>query len=185
MTPEECGHIDRHLKRKVYEFWRFMNIYYQSGGRIIELLRVQAKHVNIEKQEYKATIIKGNNRREVIRAINNEILPLWQEVLELSSNKEDFIFSEGLIPGERQVGRAGITRRWEIHVKEELDITADFSSLKNLFLDRADQKYGIDMPQGLADHTTPIVTMKHYATGHSSRELEKKKNVKILFAGSA
>lgn len=188
LSIEDRGRVENHLRTKYYSFYRFTQIFFQSGGRIKELLRIKVKDVTLQQQYYKATILKGRNGREVMRAITGEALPFWQDVLNGNPNPEHYVFSIGLVPGEKSIRREQITRRWEQHVKAPmakggLGITADFYSLKHLFLELTADTYDIETSQGMADHSSKLVTMTHYAIGQAARELEKKKNIKISFAG--
>ncbi len=101
-TPEEMALIDAHLKNKTYSFWRFCNIFFHSGARGTELLKIKASHVDLANQRYKVTIIKGRFKSEVWKTIKTIALPLWQEVLDAAS-KDDYLFSDGLVPGSNLI----------------------------------------------------------------------------------
>lgn len=185
LSPQQCREVNDHLMVKVYTFWRFMHIFFQSAGRIKEILRVKVKDVNLETQLYKVIIRKGRKSREVLRPINGVALPLWQELLTGADDSEAFIFHQGLVPGsaDKPIRREQITRRWEVHAKKDLKVTADFYALKALFLELVAQGYDINLSKDLADHQSKVVTMKHYATGEAGRDIEKKKRVNIAFPG--
>lgn len=64
LTDDERILIDKHLnKKKTYTFWRFLQIFFHSGARETELLKIQAKDVNLDKQRFKILIKKGKNNK--------------------------------------------------------------------------------------------------------------------------
>lgn len=132
------------IKESHYSFYRFIQIFHHSGGRIKELLAVKKKDVNIDlthinpakhTQEYKITVKKGGKYQEVMRLIKDTSLPYWQEIIKLAENNDQYLFSAGLLPGYnggKPIRREQVTRRWNIHLKKKYGITADFYSLKHL-----------------------------------------------------
>ena len=57
-------------------------------------------------------------------AVLGSIVPL--------GDSNDFLFSKGLIPGVIEIQTSQISKRWRRLVKKQLNITADFYSLKHL-----------------------------------------------------
>lgn len=162
----ECIHdkerqkIDNYLKPNFYTFWRFINIFFHSGARENEMLALQAKNVDVEKHRFKILIKKGRQKREVYRTIKDIALPLWVEILK-DANPEDYLFSVGLKPGPKKIIREQITRRWNVHVKKKLNISADFYSLKHLNIDETadalDIKDASEMAGRMAAYVIPCV----------------------------
>lgn len=130
LTEKERKTVNDHLKANHYSFWRFIQIFFHSGAREIELLAVQFEDVHIDKQYVKYVVKKGKRYAEVLRPIKNIALPYWREVVEMAQ-PGDYLFSVGLVPGEKKIIRDQVTRRWRVHVKEKLKITADLYSLKH------------------------------------------------------
>jgi integrase len=81
--------IADYLKEKHYEFYRYMMIFFYSGAKSSELLRIRKSDVNLEKQEYKVTIQKGRQYTETIKIILPGALPLWEEVV-----PNDYLFAK-------------------------------------------------------------------------------------------
>jgi site-specific recombinase XerD len=183
LTLTERKQVNDHLKKNHYNFWRFLQIFYHSGGRISELLEVKASSVNLINQRYKVTVRKGRQHKQIWRPIKNNVLYLWKEILEQSA-ANDFIFYENLVPGsgEKPIRREQITRRWKTHVKDKLGITADFYSLKHLNLDETAAMLDINDAAAMAGHSTPVVTLKHYAQGEVLRQEERLKKVNNSFS---
>jgi site-specific recombinase XerC len=186
LTAEERTKINNHLKIKTYSFWRFMQIFFHSGSRETELLRVQRKDIYLEKQQYKLLVKKGKQTNEQLRTIKDNILPLWEELLK-DAKPEDFIFSVGLKPGVKQIRPEQITRRWRTHVKATvekggLNISADFYSLKHSNLDEIAAALDIQSAADMAGHTTPVITLSHYAHGEKERQHQRLKKVANSFS---
>lgn len=170
--------INVYLKGKFYNFYRFCQIFFHSGGRIAELLRIQVKDVDIERQRYKTIVEKGKARREEERTIKDKALPFWEELIK-GASQTDYIFSRDLKPGPVMTRAAAqITRRWRIHVKDKFGITADIYSLKHSNLDEVaaildDAKAA----QEQAGHTTPVITIARYLHGENERKHQRLKGV--------
>lgn len=163
------------LKENFYPFFRFIQIFFHSGVRIKELLRVRKKDVNIDLQHYKITVKKGGRYEEVIRIIKTIALPYWKEILDLGTN-DQILFSRKLLPGPDPIRRDQLTRRWQVHVKDKLGIIADLYSLKHSNLEEIAAKIGIDQAQEAAGHQSKVITMG-YAQGEAGRERNRLKTM--------
>ena len=131
LTLDEREKINSSLKNNHYNFWRFMQIFFHSGARIKELIRLKIEDVDLVNQKFKVVIYKGNNRRETLKTIKNIALPFWKEIV--ADNPDSyFVFSKDLVPGEQMIRADQITKRWYRLVKKKLNVDADFYSLKHL-----------------------------------------------------
>ena len=180
LSDKERGKIDKYLKSNFYTFWRFVNIFFHSGARENEMLALQAKNVDVEKHRFKILIKKGSQKREVYRTIKDIAMPLWIELLE-DAKPEDYLFSVGLKPGSKKIIREQITRRWNVHVKKKLNITADFYSLKHLNIDETANALDIKDASVMAGHTTPVITIEYYALNEKKRQHERLRKVNNSF----
>lgn len=182
LTLEERKIINKHLFKNHYTFWRFMQIFFHSGGREVELLNVKAKDVDISNQRYKVLIKKGGIYREVNRIIKNIALPFWIEALKDAPN-EAYLFHKNLTFGiaDKPIRADQISRRWKIHVKDKLAIEADFYSLKHSNLDEISELLSIQDAAKMASHTTTRMVEKHYAIGEEQRQFERLKNIANAF----
>jgi integrase len=179
LSDSEFKRVLGYLQENHSEFHRYMMIFFYSGGRSAELLRLKKSDVNLEKQEYKVLIKKGKQYKEVIKIIIPASIPFWQEILDLAKD-DDFLFSKKLLPGKSSIMPYQITLRWKRHVKNKLGITADFYSLKHLFLDLIDQtQSGQNLSSKLASHTTSTITNSVYLVGKKDRENEILKHLKF------
>ena len=131
LTNEERVVVNKYLQENYPEFHRFLNIFFHSGSRTTELLRVKVSDVDFEKQRFKVLIQKGYEFKEVWKVIKDIALPFWEQLL-INTPKDYFVFSKGLNPGLHQIKAFQINKRWYRLVKKKLNITADFYSLKHL-----------------------------------------------------
>jgi len=163
LSHDDLTVVMSYLHLNYYNFWRYSKIFLYSGARSSELLRVQAKDVDIENQEYKVIIMKGNQPKETIKVIINEVLPLWRELLK-DAKPQDYIFARGLEHGEIPIQPNQITRRWLRLVKKSdkikdingdtIKVEADFYALKHAFLDSLPE----DKAMLIASHTNSKTT---------------------------
>lgn len=177
---EELKKVFSILKTDYYTFYRYGIIFFHSGARTSELFRVQKKQVNLAKQEYKVTILKGNTYKEVIKVILPKALPFWSEIINECTSDDDFLFTRNLKPSLVPIQPYQITKRWKRLVKDKLDITADFYSLKHLFLDELDKasNSALNLSKEMASHTTNV-TETAYLFGREKRKNEILKKIQL------
>lgn len=184
---EQFNDIAAYLEDNYYEFYRYAMIFFMSGARSTELMNLKIKDVDISNQEYKVIIKKGQQYIETKKVILKDALPFWKDVLSENSNKENYLFSKGLKPGPVSIDPVQITRRWNRLIKgnfsneNNVKITADFYSLKHLFLDRLDNSVNDieNVSMLMASHTTPTITNKVYLVGKKQRQLDQLKNIRV------
>ena len=183
LTDEQRTEVNAYLHANYRNFWQFLHIFFHSGSRIIELCRVQAKDVDLKKQQCKYLLKKGRVWVEVLRPIKNSVIKLWANQIK-GAGPEDYIFSAGLQPGETKINPNQITRRWKRLVKDnkDLGITADFYSLKHLNTDETAAELDLKDAAAQNSHTSTEITMKHYAYGEKERQNERLKKVTNKFA---
>lgn len=186
LTEQEFDGVMQYLEENYYEFYRYSMIFFLSGARTTELMNLQLKNIDIENQEYTIVIKKGRQYTETKKAILKDALPFWKDILSESRNKEHYLFAKGLKPGPIAINPNQITRRWNSLVKKKYseeygtEITADFYSLKHLFLDKLDRTVDIEnVSMLMASHTSPTITNKVYLVGKKQRELDQLKTIRV------
>ena len=173
--------IDGELKLNHYRFWLFTNIFFHSGARLTELMKVKVKHVDLKNQSFIVTIKKGQQYKEVIKPIKDIALYYWRQAIK-STVPDDYIFSKDLQPGKNEIRSFQITKRWNLHIKKKLGIQEDFYSLKHLNLDETAGILNLDDAAAMASHTSTSVTAKYYTPNEKGRQIERLKKVKNKFA---
>lgn len=170
LTDEQRTTIDNDLRERNYRFWRLMHIFFHSGSRNTEILKVKKEDVDMNRQLVKYTVRKGRVVREVERPIKDSVLHLWEQVA-LEAKPGQYLFSEGLKPGNRSIRTEQLTRRWRCWVKKKYNIDADWYSLKHLNTDEMSALYGTELPAHLNQHSEAM-TIKHYAVNQKARNNE-------------
>ncbi|RFM30012.1 tyrosine-type recombinase/integrase [Deminuibacter soli] len=181
LSKEQRRIINGYLRECHPSFWRFLQVFFHSGARIKEVLNVRRCDVDLDRQRFKITVLKGQTYREEWCVIKDIILPLWEEAYNETAD-EQYLFSEGLIAGNHAIRREQITRRWRRHIKNRFNITADFYSLKASNLDEIAAEMDARAAQEAARHATLAVTKKHYLPGEGEREKERIRSVNNAFA---
>lgn len=195
ITKDDLEIVLKYLQDKHYSFYRYGKIFFYAAGRSTELMSVQKKHVDIKNQEYQVLIKKKKQYTWVKKVIIRSAIPFWKEVLSECVDDEDYLFSEGLVPGENPISPKQISRRWKRHVKDSEDIkdangdilkvTADFYTLKHLFLDILDElSYSRALniqelkndAQRMANHDSNYTT-GIYTKGRETRKNKDLKNI--------
>ena len=192
LTDEEFTEVFDYLHKEHYGFYRYGLIFHQSGARSTEMMMLQKKDVNIDKQEYRILIKKGMQYTEEIKVIMPDVLPFWKEVISECKSQNDFLFSEYLRPGLKPIAARQITRKWHKLIKTRFNegrkkkITADFYPLKHLFLDKLDELqhnsatvHDTSMAQTLASHRSPNITNAVYLQNKKKRDREALKSVSV------
>lgn len=189
LTKKQRKAVREYLQENNPDFWTFVNIFFHSGSRITELLRVKADQVDIKGQQFKVLIKKGQQSREEWRPIKDIAMADWKKVM-ANAQKTDYLFSEGLVPGPNNIRPEQVGRRWKKLKrpveKGGLGITADLYSLKHSNLDETDaelskHRESIKETARMAGHTTPIITMNTYTKGHKKRKDDTLKGVRNEF----
>lgn len=181
MTIAERIKVNNYLKQHHPRFWLFTILFFHSGGREIELLSLRYEDIDLVNLTYKTIVRKGGKSKWIFRPIKAISVTYWEKAL-IGAEKENVIFSKGLVPGEKTIRRDQITRRWKTHVKDKLGITADFYALKHANLDEIAERSSLKEAARAAGHTTTAMVEKHYATGHKFREMQQVQQMTNEFA---
>lgn len=180
LTREERDRVAAHLSAKYPRFWLFVQLFFHSGARVTELLALRPGDVDLQAQRFKVIVRKGAVSREAWRPIKDVSVELWRQAME-GAGEGQYIFSDRLKPGSEMIRRDQISRRWKRLVKDQIGITADFYSIRHLNIDEVAAALDMQAAAAAAGHTTPVITLKHYATGERGRMDERIKRVRNEF----
>lgn len=180
LSDDERKKVAAHLMANYPTFYRFLQIFFHSGARVQELLRIRVSEVNLRQQTFIATIRKGGQHIQVTKTIKNIALPYWKELL-AEGKPDDFIFGQGLRPGVKAVRREQIIRRWKTHVKEDLGISADFYSLKHLNTTEVTDHLDEQAAAKLNSHIGTEMVAKVYDIRQQQRQHERLRKVNNEF----
>lgn len=184
-TEEQRKKINKYLKENEYEFWRAVQMFYHSGAREAEFMRLQVKDVNLKAQEVTYTIEKGIDVREgVIRPIKNSVLRLWKEIMK-GAKPDDYLFSVGLKPGPAKIREDQFHRRWKVHVIDKLGINVALYTLKHhnttAVMDELDKFYNPAKDVAKMNAHNEAMVIEIYDTKNKGRKIDKIKGVKNVF----
>lgn len=115
--------------RGSYTFWRFIQIFFHSGARISEMMRIRKEHVDLKSQTIDTVIYKGRQYLEEDKVIKDIVVPLWRELMNEAA-PGDFLFSKDLRPGPVKISARQITIRWR-RVRGKLGINKTIYKLKH------------------------------------------------------
>lgn len=186
LTMDQRIKVYNFLRENNYRFWLLMNIFYLAGCRRNEIMRVQAKDVDMKAQKFKALVKKGRKGlREEYYTITNGAVPYWEMALQ-GAEPDDYVFSRLLKPGKEAINPRQITRRWRLWIKKKLsveldiDITADWYSLKHLHSTEIVSKYGLAVSADFNNESKEMIE-RHYDLLADERKHNIKKTTQIRF----
>jgi site-specific recombinase XerD len=81
LTEEERKIIKEEMPKVNYRFWLFINIFFHSGMRTTEFIRMKIKDIDLQKQTLKVLSKKGKNYRITYRPIKNNAVKFFDEYL--------------------------------------------------------------------------------------------------------
>lgn len=189
LTDEERVLINNHLKKKVYTFWRLMHIFFHSGCRETEIMKVKVSDVDMINQRFKVTVLKGRSYQEEWRVIKDIVKPLWDELL-LNAQPTDFLFAKGLKPGPVAINSNQLTKRWYTHVKADkknggLGIKADLYSLKHSHTTELVELLSEEAAARMNGHKSTAMVVGIYDVKNRQRKQEALKSVDNPFVKTA
>lgn len=181
LTTEQRNKINEYFKEVNPAYLRFIHIFFHSGARIRELLRLKVEDVSLSKQEFIITIKKGKSGREDKKAIKDIALPYWKEHIR-GMPEHYYVFSEDFAPGPRVLRAERPTKYWRENVKKKLKINVDLYSLKHLNTTEISDMYSQEVAAAINSHTSTAMVRSIYDVNAKSRELEKLKKIGNSFA---
>lgn len=181
LNAGERAVIDNNLRAADYYFWRYTRIFHRSGSRTTELLQLKNNdHIDLINQEFTILVKKGQEFKWDTRPIPDDILPLWQEVIN-EAQAGDYLFGRLFKPGPKTIRPDNVNRRWNKHVKIGMGIKKEFYPLKHHNADSIDEQLNIEHAAAADGHTDTKTTKKHYAVNHKQRMIDKLKKTKVDF----
>jgi integrase len=193
LTDKQRPLVNDYLRKNYYEYWRFLQIFFHSGARITEMLRVEPRHVDLANQRFKCLILKGAGYEEVWKVIKTIALPFWQEAMRdaaaLKANgRTVYLFSRNQKPGFNMINEEQIGRRWNERVMHKPalgNVTATFYSLKHLNSTETTTIAGTAAAAAQNSHKSEAMVVNIYDVNREQRkqqELEQLKEVNNPFA---
>lgn len=180
-TRQERKEILNFYKKNDKYFARFLQIFFHSGSREIELLRIKHEKVDPNCRFFKTKVRKRKKVVEEKRAIKKISANLWRELLE-ETNPGEYIFGRLLVPGPKPCLRDYITKKWKRDIKDGLGINKNIYWLKHTNLDETSAILDAKAAAKQAGHKSTVITLKHYLINEEDREMERLREVANKFA---
>lgn len=177
LTAAERLEVDHHLrKKKQKEFRLYSRLFYHTGARSTELLKVKGRHVDLINQQVKCTIIKGGKKFELNKPIKTITIRHWKLALK-NCGPDDYVFSIGLKPGPISIDSSQINRRWNRHIKAPKDkgglgIKVDFNAYRHQNTTEMVDRYGYQVAAINNSHKSFEMVRRVYDIKRDQRERE-------------
>lgn len=180
LSRKQRKEVDQHLRKlKLTRFRLFCKLFFHSGIRITEMLRLKGKHADLDSQLLKCLIKKGRQWEEKQKPIKNIAIRYWKFAL-AGCGPEDYIFSRILKPGKGNKNGLNIkpeviTRMWAKYVKAPKDkgglgIDIGFYPFKHANTTEMVDRLGEEDAAELNSHKGTAMVRKIYDTKQVSRQ---------------
>lgn len=184
LTNEEIHKIGNHFKNDKY-FSRFLEIFFRSTARPIELLRLKDTDVYPDFKDFKIKVRKRKKIVEEKKEIKIKAEKYWREIMkEIKQAGETDVFlfgSKSLAPGKKPATRDYVTKKWNREVKGKLGIQKDLYSIKHLSLEETAKILDAKAAAKQAGHKSDATTRKHYLPGEEERQRGLLRDIDIPF----
>jgi site-specific recombinase XerD len=135
LTPQERTYLNQYLAERHPAYHRMLHMFFHSSSRSTELCRLRCSDVDLENQRFKREIRKGIKYRIVWTQIPDIAMKYWVEHL-ANCNPNDYVFSNGLNPGPKQITPQHFTKLWYRWVKKQFVVTPGTKRTKGKYIDR-------------------------------------------------
>lgn len=176
LTKEERKAVVNYLLKLHPEFHDFVQIFFHSGIRITELLTIKVADVDLLNQSFRVLVKKDSDYVWKNGVIKDIALPFWRKLV-FGAKQTDFIFSWGLLPGEKKLDYNAIRLRWTRTVQKPLGIKVGLYQLKHSNLDEVTELLSMEDAARLANHNNTKMVQNVYAVGEKGRQMERLRKV--------
>lgn len=182
LTTEEITRIFDYCKEHEPDFYKFLYIFYHSGARPVELLRLKKENVDIHKGFFVVTVEKGFTPTQTVKAIHPKVVDLWNELYNCTPPNCN-IFGPGFRPG-KDVSKEKPYEDPYRRVKSHCKINKKMYSLKHHRMDQIEEylthndayRLAMETSKMFASHTS-TQTGSSYATGREMRMVNLLKSI--------
>jgi integrase len=186
-TPQELFEISRLLWAADPDYAIFIMLFYDSGARETEFMKLRKSDIDLRRQTFKREILKGAHMRSADSeapdgVISDAALPYWEK-LYAQAKEGDYLFSRGFRPGPAPIRVDIINKRWRRIVKPHFPESRPYL-MKHTNLTIVTDELGDNAAIALAGWTTGDM-LKVYDKRREQRNhmaLKKKTNLHYLVA---
>jgi len=130
LTKSERVKMVKCLEETSPRFLLFIQIFFHSGARLTEMMRVKVKDVNFAKQTITYLVLKGKKYEYKERPMKDIAVGYWSDAI-YGGKPNDYVWSIGLLPSAAEPPKYMVKMRWE-RLKKKLGLKVGFYSLKHL-----------------------------------------------------
>lgn len=177
-TLAERKKIDDHLRVHSPRFRLYVLIFFYSGSRSTELLRLKRKDIDFVTQTITYHILKGNKPVYSHRPMLDVAVEFWRAVCS-GAKPDDYIFSDGLEPGPVQITKNVIKLRWQ-RMAKTTGIAKGMYQLKHTHSTEVVKKIGAKGAAELNAESEDMIN-KYYDLEHKKSEAVNLRSVNVPF----
>lgn len=174
LSKSEREKLVQYLEKNSPEFLIFIQIFFHSGARITEMLRLKVKDVDLISQEATYLVLKGRQYELKERPIKDIAVKYWKEAVK-GAKRTDYVFSAGLLSGEVLLKENVIKKRWQ-RVEEKLSISGGIYRLKHTNTTEVSKILGTKKAAEMNAESEEMI-IKHYDLQHEARAHDEIKKV--------
>lgn len=184
LTEKECIAIDKALSQNEPRYHRFIKIFFTSGSRKTEMMKIQGRDVLLDQDVFYRWVMKRKSKEyEQIRTtIPQSAKHLWQELLRECRSPDNYLFGRGFQPGKEAIGVDNINTYWAEFVQKPLGIKQGPYILKSMYLTALKKKYGSGTAAVHAAHKSEEMIDEVYDLDKDESEHKRIREANISFA---
>lgn len=129
LTKSDRANIVEYLQKSNPRFLLFIQIFFSSGARLTEMLRVKVKDVDFTNQYITYLVLKGKQYEYKQRPMIDIAVGLWSDAI-YGAHPDDYVWGERLLPGQVAAGKYVVKMRWQ-RLRKILGIAVGFYALKH------------------------------------------------------
>lgn len=188
LTKKQGAMVNEILFEEAPNFHRWVHIFFHSGARVKELMRVQGKNVDVAGQRFRVLVKKRKKKVWVSKTIKDIALPFWIEAMK-GCQLEDFVFGLDFLPASGPVHAQMPTRWWKRLIKEK-GIDVDLYALKHqntttmvdMMIEETSRREAAQRAAAAHNsHTSEAMVVEIYDTKGEERKHEQIKKVNNTF----
>lgn len=173
-TKAERAAIIEHLEKSNPRFLLFIQIFFSSGARLTEMLRVKVKDVDFADQYITYLVLKGKQYEYKQRPMVDIAVGLWSDAI-YGANPDDYVWGKKLLAGPEPAGQYVVKMKWE-KLRKKLGITKGLYALKHTNSTEVAHLIGTEAVMTLNAESRTMIE-KVYDTKHQKRKDDAVKGV--------
>ena len=177
-TANEMELINMKLKEESPELWLYVRIFFHSGARSTEMLRVKRKDVDFDRQIITYLVLKGKKYEYKDRPLLNIAVELWQKACQ-GATPDQYIFGEGLRPSDQPMTKNALKLRYSRFCKKH-KLPNTMYIFKHMHTTEMIKQIGITKTAGMNAESERMVR-EHYDLEHEKTKHKEMIGVDVPF----